>query len=778
MREDQDLFEESMQLGHSAAWDLNWDRAIEFYRKALAQAPNEPSALMSLGLALYETGRYKEALGTYHRATKLNPDDPIPLEKCAEIFEILGQPRDAIEQRNAAAKLYLRRKNIDKALENWSHIARIAPDNLQARSQLALAFERLNRSRKAVHEYLAVASILQRTGKTQRAVEAIQRAQALQPGNPTASNLMRALKEGDELPPPARPLGVTKPLRPNMDQGLLDGELPEQVAEKEALEDPEGEAQQLALTTLAALMFEEVDEQESGEVDLRAAFQERGKKQESGGIGQPQEYRYLGEAIDLQTRGHRRKAAKVMRRAVDAGLNHPAAHYNLGMLYKSVGDAENARKFLVNALDDGRYALGANLALGRISQSTGELREAARYLLQALRQADSMSVSGERSTELNQLYDSILATQARGDDQTLSQIVESTLEFLGAPDWLQKVHRARQRLQSQARRPGEAVVPLAEMLAVGGSEQVFEFVEQVDTYVSQGYYDAAMEEAMIALQDAPSYLPLHERMADILVETKRPKAAMEKLSALGETYFIRGEMERSIKAYNKAVELSPVNLPVRQRLINLLVQLDQVDNALTQYLSLAELHGDMAQLEKKQDTLQRALRLAESRGGSDEMKLNLLRQLVDIDMSRLNWRGALEVYQQIRELSPQDEHTHLSIIDLNLRLGNDRQAGAELDRHLQHLVREGRGSQIIELLEDLTREHPGRMALHERLGKAYLAAGRKEAAISHFDALGELQIDSGKTDQAIATIRRIIELEPPEVEGYKNLLRNLEAGGS
>src|SRR3970282_70801 len=37
----QDLYDESMQLGHSAAWDLQWDRAIEYYNKALAEIPED-----------------------------------------------------------------------------------------------------------------------------------------------------------------------------------------------------------------------------------------------------------------------------------------------------------------------------------------------------------------------------------------------------------------------------------------------------------------------------------------------------------------------------------------------------------------------------------------------------------------------------------------------------------------------------------------------------------------------------------------------------------------
>jgi tetratricopeptide (TPR) repeat protein len=314
------------------------------------------------------------------------------------------------------------------------------------------------------------------------------------------------------------------------------------------------------------------------------------------------------------------------------------------------------------------------------------------------------------------------------------------------------------------------------MLAVGGSEQVFEDVERIDNYIARHLWDAAMEEAMIALQEAPSYLPLHERMADVLFKTKRPTAAVEKLSVLGETYFIRGDMQRAINSYTRAVQLSPVNVPARHRLINLLVQTGQVDEALHQYLRLAELHGDMAQIEEKRKSLGQALRLAERHSGSGETKLEILRQLVDIDMSRLNWRGALEVYKQMQALDPDDEHIRVSIIDLNLRLGQDAEAGRALDRYLERLAQEKRGSQIISRLEDLTREHPGRVALHERLAKAYLAAGRKAEAISQFDALGELQIDAGQTEKAIDTIKRIIALQPPEVGGYRDLLRNLEAG--
>ena len=110
-----------------------------------------------------------------------------------------------MEHREAAGELYVRRKDAEKALECWSHVGRLAPESLATRSRLALTHERMGRRREAVHEYLAVSSILQRAGKPERGIEAVQRALALIPGNPEASHALRLLREGRPLPPAAPP---------------------------------------------------------------------------------------------------------------------------------------------------------------------------------------------------------------------------------------------------------------------------------------------------------------------------------------------------------------------------------------------------------------------------------------------------------------------------------------------------------------------------------------------------------------------------------------------
>jgi tetratricopeptide (TPR) repeat protein len=773
----ENLFDESMRLGHSAAWDLQWDKAIGFYRKALAESPDNPGALTSLGLALFETEQFKDALAVYHKASKVNPDDPIPIEKCAEIFERLGQLDDAVNQRQSVAQIYLQRKDAQKAIENWTHIARLKPDFLPARSRLALTYERTGRTRQAVYEYLTVASILQSSGKADRAAEAIQRALRLSPGDPEATKAMRTLQKGKELPTPAQPRGATAPLRMAKVREYLKPEMDVIDRDEGEMADPEVAAQRQALTILAGLLFDEPKEEgkeEKRKPRMAALTGRLGGKQAA--VGQPQMYRYLGQAIDMQTRGHDEQAVKEYQRAVAAGLDHPAAHYNLGLLLKNVEEHDSARKHLISALGHPELDLGANLALGRLAHTQDDLSEAARYLLQALKLADGLSVDKSQFSQLNQFYDAIQASMAGGDEKELASIVDNTLRFLSGPDWLQRLREARRELESQ--RPGPEVVPIVDLIREGeGTDRVLKSMGVIEDLIAKDLYRAAMEETMLALDYAPTYLDLHMRMAEILIKSDQVEAGLGKLLTIAEAHQVRGEVPQAATTFTKILEVAPINIPARNRLIELLAQQERNTEALDQYLELAEIYRQMAEIDTARKALANALLLAQDASIGREYSIKILRQMGDIDLSRLDWRRALRVYEQIRTVNPGDEEARSHVIDLNLRLGQEDPAAQELDSYLAHLVETDRSHEALNLLEELAREHPGKQTLHARLAEAYRAAGRTADAIAQYDALGEIQLDAGETEEAIATIKTIIKLEPPDIEGYRELLQNLEDQG-
>ncbi len=775
----QDLFDESMRLGNSAAWDLEWDRAIEFYRKALAEFPDDSQALTSLGLALLETDRTDEALAIYQQAVSVSADDPIPAEKCAEILESLGDVRQAIELRESAADRYVRQRNADKAIENWCHSARLDPENLAVRSRLALLFERLGKKREAAQEYISVASILQRNRKVERALEAAQMAMRLQPADPEARSTLRALRQGKSLPPASPPRGKTGPLRISVVEDFLKTEVPASEIDGEVkLDDPEEAAKSLSLTILAGMLFEDPSEEEDEEEPVEKSAVEGmrarlGHLRES--IGRSKKYQILGKAIDLQTRGNTRQAAKEFKKAIEDGFDHPAAHFNLGLLLKDLHDYDGAKQHLMVAVGHPELTLGANLALGRITRAQGNMADSARYLLQALRLADTLSVEEGDTSQLNKLYDTILATQTEGDEEALSSIVENTLNFLSGPDWLHRIKIAREQLKSQS--PGPAVVPIADMLSVGRTDRVVIALEQIDQLSSLGLYASAMEEAMLALEYAPSYLGLHLRIADILFQSGKHEQGLIKLNVVADTHRVRGETIQATKIYTRMLRLSPIDIKARKRLIDLLAQQDRVEEALRHYLDLSEIYRQMAEINASRKVLGEALQMAQLNGAGRDWLVKILREIGEIDISHLDWRRALRAYEQICNLDPSEEKAQIQVIDLNLRLGQDDGAANALDHYLKHLVDSERGTEILAMLEDLTREYPGRVPIHERLAEAYRAVGRKADAIAQYGALGDILLDAGKAKDAAEAYKIIIELEPPDVEVYRELLNNLDSGG-
>jgi predicted Zn-dependent protease len=80
---------------------------------------------------------------------------------------------------------------------------------------------------------------------------------------------------------------------------------------------------------------------------------------------------------------------------------------------------------------------------------------------------------------------------------------------------------------------------------------------------------------------------------------------------------------------------------------------------------------------------------------------------------------------------------------------------------------------LLGTLQEAVRVRPDEVGLHMRLAKMYLDLRRRQDAIAELDTVGELQLDSGMTQEAIRTVQAIIRLGPENVAGYQQLLAQL-----
>jgi tetratricopeptide (TPR) repeat protein len=766
----EDLFQKAMKAGHSAAWDQQWDKAVTYYRTALEELPGNPKALSSLGLALFELQRFDESLQAYQKAALAAQDDPIPLEKVGQLFLRVGKNSDAIQSFLRAAELYIKNQEAEKAIENWGQVTQLDPNHIIAHSFLAMVHERLGHINQAIAEYLAVSSLLQRSGKIDKAAETIQRALSLNPHSQEAHQAQTMLKDGQVLPKPMQAHGATGPLR-----GTQAKQLKPPTAGDSGL-DPIAEAKKNALTRLAQILFELTDETSNINVPKRG-MQEIVTGTEEINIKQNDRAKvllHLGQTIDSQTRDQETQAAEELDKVISAGFTDPAIYFDLGYLRSKTERVESAMRHLQIAVKHDDYTLGSRLLMAQIQQKLNRLPDALVEYMEALKTADSMVIPPEQADGMRQLYEPLIEASAhQTDTKVIEQLVDNIQKLLLRPNWRAAVLQAREQLPKSE--DGMPPLPLAEILAQAQSSQVLESISKVRSLASSGHLRSAMDEAFEAIKYAPTYLPLHTLIGDLLIQDRREQDAIAKFTVVAEAYSVRGEATQAVNLLRRIVQVAPMDMGVRTRLIDQLASQGNIDEALKEYIELGDIYYRLAELDQARKTFTIALRMAQQAGANRSWSVELMRRMADIDMQRLDLRQAMRIFEQLRTLEPDDMVARKSLIDLDIRLNQLAQATAEMDGLLEHLRSTGKRAEAIPFLEDLIKEYPKEVFLRQALAEEYRQAGRPADAVSQYDEMSVTLLDAGDRNGALQAIEAIIAMNPPNIQEYQIALEEIKS---
>lgn len=776
MSGNEEIYASAMSQGHSAAWDQDWVQAAGHYRRALEEFPGDAKALSNLGLALYESAEYEAAYGIYLSASQVSPQDPIPLEKLGQISEILDNIDNLVRASMKAAELYQEQGNRAKAVENLIRITRNQVENLAAHSRLAYLYEIQGKQIPAATEYLVVAGLLQHRGDVVGADQAARRALQLAPDSTEASQAVQMIGEGKLLP------------RPRSSQAP--GEAPQMARRREASQarpacfsglDPIAAAHKLALSMLAGIVLEQPvvaqnDQQQFVQRGLQGILNSGPRnlpaKQDSAFMQE-----CLSRAVDFLSQGNDEAAAGNLEAAIQAGLEHAAAFFEIGFIRAQGQQLESAIRYLQRAVNNSDFSLAGRLLLGQAFDLWGRFDEAAIEYLEALRCADSMVVPAEQADELQQLYDPIIeAESGRSDAAAKRKICDAIKGLLLRPDWREYLREMRAELLGEV--DGGPPIPLGEVYGGEGSNQIVEAIRSIHQLARAGFLRSAMEEAFFALTFAPTYLPLHTHMGELLLQEDRLPEAIEKFTVAAQTYSTRGEAGRAIRILRRILRAAPMDLGAHHRLIELLIARGSMTEAIQEYMDLAGVYYHLADLNQARKNYQEALRLAQQSRDDWQLIIEILHHLADIDLQSLDWRQAQAIYEQIRSMQPTDERARLNLIGLNLRLSQEAQAEVELRDYLGALNQAGALEEQISFLEDLSGEYPQTGFVHRALAEVYREAGRRPDAIREFDTARERYLQAGDHRSAAEVIDLILALDPLDREGYQQQLQQLRGAGS
>ncbi len=732
-----------MQKANDLVWAEKWQDAVKTYRRALAEFPNDLSALMGYAWALLNARELEEAEKIYRKLTELNPADPGPYERIAELLERRGETEEAAKIYYQAAERYGKQGLYSKQTASLEASVRLRPYNDRAWSALLQQYQEQANVDRSVLAALWLTYIYQDEHQ-EWAIEVCRQMQRFIPHDRRIAQTLMHLQSNQPLPEPP-PLGEELPV-PDIDTDEL-----EEITSEQG--NPVDIARQRALAKLAEALFDEDKPHVQGlspmEVDM-----------------------LIGKAVDAQTRGDLEEAQSSYEQLLDAGVSMPSIHFNLGMLYKEQMHFDEAISQFQKSLSDPEYVLGTHFALGECYQAQANFREGLKHYLEAVKIIDLSTVKRAQADDLIRVYEGLAQSLANtGEQERIQQLSQTLVDFLGQRGWEEEAVKARKRLDGLER--AGTVLSLAELISLPGSDDILRSIALAQEYQRRKRIYRALEELLHTVGKAPDYLPLHHLLASLLIESGNIDEGVEKFEIIAQTYEIRGQTPQALATYQQILQLAPLEVAVHRRVAELLVQRGQIDDALDQYLEMADAFYQLAQPERAREVYNDALRMAPRGTQERQWELRILHRVADLDLQRLDWQSAIKDYEEIVRISPDDERGHLGLFRLYPRTGRPHLGISALDKLLKRYLETRKVNKALAVLEDLVKEQPDSLALRSRITQLYLNLEQRDKALEHLDVLGDLQLEAGNREGAAKTIEIILALRPTNYEAYADLYREL-----
>lgn len=298
-----------------------------------------------------------------------------------------------------------------------------------------------------------------------------------------------------------------------------------------------------------------------------------------------------------------------------------------------------------------------------------------------------------------------------------------------------------------------------------------------------------------SMKDYPGALKYALKCEDLEPENVRSKIL------LADLYALMGDDDIAIEQYGKALNLDPENERIRLLLTTVLIKKEQFSEALNQLEIIIERNPELViayyyrgriNLEKghypeSEQAFLEALRLNETLEPA-LFDLGTLYQMTDRNAD------AVEIYEKLLELYPDNMGARQRLVDLYFKLGQKEKAEQQTEEIKVHskpgepgrqalgliYLRQGKLDESIEELNLIVSAWPGDYKSRYYLGTAYEEKGDIDKALEHFGQIkpeskyflsaqmhmGYLLSEQKKYDEAIRVIEKAITVEKEKIELY------------
>ena len=120
------LYDRAMEQSREAARQKNWDEALKQAARALQEFPQDADGRSSAAVALFNTGKYPQALQMLEELRASDPNNPFFLEYLASTYERMGNT-------SAAVAIYTQLASLQQSLCECAQLSIFFPNLITKR---------------------------------------------------------------------------------------------------------------------------------------------------------------------------------------------------------------------------------------------------------------------------------------------------------------------------------------------------------------------------------------------------------------------------------------------------------------------------------------------------------------------------------------------------------------------------------------------------------------------------------------------------------------------
>jgi tetratricopeptide (TPR) repeat protein len=328
------------------------------------------------------------------------------------------------------------------------------------------------------------------------------------------------------------------------------------------------------------------------------------------------------------------------------------------------------------------------------------------------------------------------------------------------------------------------------------SEAIASFLHIAEHYRVSGFYLKAIAMLKKVSKLAPSHIEVSLKLAGLYAQQKLIVDARHQYLSVAEHYIREGQTQEALAVYQKIADLDPENTAVQIKLAEAFLREDQADKAYDTFVLAA---GEMRRQNKEGEALQTYLRAikAHPRGQA------ALAAAVNLYLDRGEFHSAIELIEGLLAERPNDaelltllarihqatqnlEAAESAIEKMLVNAHSRYQYAVDLallyvqradvtgalrvfDRVAETLYEYREEEKAAQLLREILALEPQHLGALTRLSAVYERTHDDHLLIETLNLLADAAIQTGSEPAAISALKRLLELEPDEIQHRRRL---------